>query len=84
MNENTHFFSWWNLFIVLWHDMARTYRACIIGLLGVVGVLHIMYLVFANATVIILSTRIHPTNVGGEEGNMRIKHIIIPPPALVE
>jgi len=45
--------------------MARIYRACIIGLLGVVGVLHIMYLVFAKATVIILSTKINSTNAGG-------------------
>jgi hypothetical protein len=51
--------------MVLWHDMARTYRACIIGLLGVVGVLHIMYLEFAKATVMILSNKIYSTNAGG-------------------
>jgi hypothetical protein len=45
--------------------MARNYRACIIGLLGVVGVLHIMYLVFAKATVTNLNTKMHPTDVGG-------------------
>jgi hypothetical protein len=45
--------------------MARNYRACIIGLLGVVGVLHIMYLVFAKATVMNLNTKMHPTDVGG-------------------
>jgi len=44
--------------------VARTCRACIIGLLGVVGVLHIMYLPFFKATVIILSQKIHTTNVG--------------------
>jgi len=51
--------------MVLWHDMARTDRACIIGLLGVVGVLHIMYLVLAKATVMILSTKIYSINAGG-------------------
>jgi hypothetical protein len=48
--------------------VARTYRACIIGLLDVVGVLHIMYLVSAKETVIILSTKMHPTNVGRGRG----------------
>ena len=31
--------------------------------LGVVGVLYIIYLVPAKATVIVLSTKMHPTNV---------------------
>jgi hypothetical protein len=48
--------------------IARTYSACIIGLLDVVGVLHIIYLVFAKATVMILSTKMHPTNVGRGRG----------------
>jgi hypothetical protein len=44
--------------------VARTCRACIIGILGIVGVLHIMYFVFLKATVMILSTKMHPTSVG--------------------
>ena len=53
--------------IDLWYCgmyLARTCRACIIGPLGVVGVLNIMYLVFAKATVMIFSTKRHPINVG--------------------
>jgi len=44
--------------------VARTCRACIIGILGIVGELHIMYFVFLKATVMILSTKMHPTSVG--------------------
>ena len=52
--------------ITLWYCgyVARAYRACIIGLLDVVGVLYIIYLVPAKATVIVLSTKMHPSNVG--------------------
>jgi len=52
--------------ITLWYCdyVAQAYRACIIGLLDVVGVLYIIYLVPAKATVIVLSTKMHPSNVG--------------------
>ena len=52
--------------ITLWYCgyVARAYRACIIGLLDVAGVLSIIYLVPAKATVIVLSTKMHPSNVG--------------------
>ena len=52
--------------ITLWYCgyVARAYRECIIGLLDVVGVLYIIYLVPTKATVIVLSTKMHPTNVG--------------------
>ena len=39
--------------------VAKTCRVCIIDLLGVVGVLHIMYLVSAKPTGSFLSTKIH-------------------------
>ena len=45
--------------------VAEICSACIIDLLGVVGVLHTMYLVSAKATVIILGTKMHPTNFKG-------------------
>jgi len=45
--------------------VARTYRACIIGLMDVVGVLNIIYLVFAKATATNLSTKMTPPMLGG-------------------
>ena len=59
-NENTHFCSWQNTSIVAWMQLEFAGHV-----LGVVGVLHIMYLVSVKATVIILSIKMHPTNVGG-------------------
>ena len=52
--------------ITLWYCgyIARAYRACIIGLLDVVDVLYIIYLVPTRATVIVLSTKMNPSNVG--------------------
>jgi hypothetical protein len=46
------------------------------GPLGVVGVLYIMYLVFAKATAMILSPKIHPKNA--ERGDNNIFYIILP------
>jgi hypothetical protein len=43
-----------------------------------------MYLVFAKVAVIILSTQMHPTNVGRGRGQYHYKHIIILLLALVE
>jgi hypothetical protein len=71
--------------ITLWYCgyVARAYRACIIGLLDVVGVLYIIYLVPAKATVIVLSTKMHPSNVG--RGDKICFILILPssPPTLV-
>ena len=50
--------------MVLCMYVARICRACIINLLGVVGLSYIMYLVFAKATVINLSAKTHSTNAG--------------------
>src|ERR1700688_943986 len=64
--------------IDLWYcgmHVARTCRACIIGLLGVVDVSYIMYFVSCKATVMILSTKIHPTSVGrGINFRVEISH----------
>ena len=67
--------------ITLWYCgyVARAYRACIIGLLDVVGVLSIIYLVPAKATVIVLSTKMHPSNVGRGD---KICFILILPSSL--
>jgi alpha/beta superfamily hydrolase len=63
--------------------VAKICKACIIDLLGVVGVLHVMYLVSVKATTIILTTEIHPTHAG--KGNNNICYMILPSslPALV-
>src|ERR1700691_3183811 len=67
--------------ITLWYCsyVARAYRACIIGLLNVVGVLYIIYLVPAKATVIVLSTKMHPSNVGRGDNMFYINITLFPP-----
>src|SRR6202034_4709857 len=70
--------------MVLWHVLARTCRACVLGLLSVMGVLNIMCLVSPKATVIILSTKMHTTNVERGRGcNINIKYILFHLPTLV-
>ena len=43
----------------------RISRACIIGILCIVGVIYIMYLVFSKVTAIILNPKMYPTSRGG-------------------
>ena len=67
--------------ITLWYCgyVARAYRACIIGLLDVVSVLSIIYSVPAKATVIVLSTKMHPSNVGRGDKMFYINITLFPP-----
>jgi len=70
--------------MVLCMYVARTCRACIIGLLGVVCVLYIMYFIFSKAPVVMGSTKMHSTNA--ERGIIICLYWYypLPLPALVE
>ena len=63
--------------------VVKIFRACIVYQLGIVGVLHTMYLVFFKATAIILSLKIHPTNAGKGNSNIFVCYYPLPLPALV-